>query len=120
MLAGVQADESNGSLPSKTFIVWIVLEKPHRYLYDRLWKNLNPGVVLFFRHVDQPDKRDVAKREKADLPPGQYIRRGDEIDAVFHEAFVAAKELQVRCSITVVEASGPEVRSIRTGPVQVI
>ena len=114
----VHADESNGGLPAKTFIVWIVLEKPRRYLYDRLWKNLNPGVVLFFRHVDQADRGDVAKREKADLPSGQYIRRGDEIDAVFHEAFVASKELKVRCSVTVVEVGGPEVRSIRTGPVQ--
>jgi hypothetical protein len=81
MPAGVQAAESNVGSPSKTFIVWIVLEKPHRYLYDRLWKNLNPGGVLFFRHVDQADKRD----------------------AVFHGVFVAAKELQVKCSITVVE-----------------
>ena len=118
MPADVQADESNGGSPSKTFIVWIVLEKPLRYLYDRLWKNLNPGGVLFSRHVDQTDKNDTAKRERIDLPPGQYIRRGDEIDAVFHEAFVAAQELNVKCAITVVEIGGPEVRSIRTGSAQ--
>jgi hypothetical protein len=115
--ATARSGETSFDPPSKIFIVWIAIEKPRSYLYDRLWKNLNPGVALFSRTFDQAVGSGGAQKEKTALPPGQYIRRADDIDTVFYEASRAAKELQVACSITVVELGGPEGKSVRIGPI---
>jgi uncharacterized protein (DUF1778 family) len=114
----VRAAKSRGGSPPKTFIVWIALRKPHNYLYDRLWMNLNPvKTILFFDEIDQPNETGKTTKKKMSLPPGQYIRYSDNIDSVYFEAFRAATELHVECAITVAEIGEPEEKSIRTGPV---